>query len=66
MKRAKDEMREFFMRDMKFYEAPEEPAFIKSICWAIIAVIVLFAVYSKTAQDEESFKAEQAFKLERK
>jgi len=52
--------------NMKNYRAKDEIVVFKSIVWAVIAVIALIGITGKMAQDEESFKAEQAFKLERK
>jgi len=37
----------------------------KAILWSIIAVTVIIGVTGKMAQDEESFKVEQQYKLER-
>ena len=58
-------MNEIFKRDMKKYKAPEEAHVVKQVIWAIIAVVVFFAVQSKMAQDEENHADEQQHKIER-
>jgi len=54
-----------YNRDMKNYKAKDQVTLFKSIVWAVIAVIALIGIIGKMAQDEESFRAEQTFKLER-
>jgi hypothetical protein len=64
-RREEDDMREIYRKDMKNYKAPEEAHIVRQVIWAIIAVVVFFAVQSKMAQDEESHKTEQQHKIER-
>ena len=64
-RRAEDEMNEIFKRDMKNYKAPEEAHIVKQVVWAIIAVVVFFAVQSKMTQDEENHMIELKHKVER-
>lgn len=54
-----------FNRDMKDYKAVEKSNIVKVILLALTAAIVIIGVTSKTSQDEESFKSEQQYKLER-
>lgn len=63
--KTEDEMKRFFMKDMKNFKAPESGNLLRLVAWAIVAVVVLVGVTSKMGQDIESFKAEQAYKLER-
>lgn len=50
---------------MKHYKAVEQYKTFKSALLAIIAVVVLVGVFGKMDQGIESFKAEQAYKMER-
>ncbi|MBY0484598.1 hypothetical protein [Nitrosomonas sp.] len=55
----------YFMRDMKKFKAVEQYNTFKSVLFAIIAVIVLVSVIGKMDQDLETFKQEQAYRMER-
>lgn len=63
--RAEDEMRQIFNQDMKDFKAPESSNLLRQIAWAAVAIVVLIGVTGKMEQDVETFKAEQAYKLER-
>jgi len=49
----------FFMRDMKNYKSSDIAVTVKSVCWAIIAVISIAVIIGKMEEDKTSFVAEQ-------
>ncbi len=63
--RAEDEMKEIFNQDMRDFKAHEPANLLRQIAWAAVAIVVLIGVTGKMEQDIETFKAEQAYKLER-
>lgn len=62
--RAEDEMRQIFNQDMKNFKSPEPSNLLRQIAWAAVAIVVLIGVTGKMDQDIETFKAEQAYKIE--
>lgn len=63
--RTEKELRNLFMRDMKNYKPIEQYNTFKSVLFAIIAAIVIAVVIGKMDQDLETFKNEQAYRMER-
>lgn len=55
-------MKQIFSQDMKHYKAQEAALTVKSICWAIIAVISISVIVGKMEYDKTSFVAEQFIK----
>lgn len=55
-------MNQIFNKDMKHYKAQEAALTVKSICWAIIAVISISVIVGKMEYDKTSFVAEQYIK----
>ena len=51
-----------YNHDMKHYKAQEAALTVKSICWAIIAVISISVIVGKMEYDKTSFTAEQFIK----
>jgi hypothetical protein len=51
-----------FNQDMRHYKAQEAALTVKSICWAIIAVISISVIVGKMEYDKTSFVAEQYIK----
>ena len=52
----------FFMRDMKNYRSSDIAVTVKSVCWAIIAVISIAVIIGKMEEDKTSFVADQFIK----
>jgi hypothetical protein len=50
------------MRDMKNYRSSDVAVTVKSVCWAIIAVISIAVIIGKMEEDKTSFVAEQFIK----
>lgn len=55
-------MKQIYNHDMKHYKAQEAALTVKSICWAIIAVISISVIVGKMEYDKTSFIAEQYIK----
>ena len=55
-------MKQIYHNDMKHYKAQEAALTVKSICWAIIAVISISVIVGKMEYDKTSFVAEQYIK----
>ena len=51
-----------YNHDMQHYKAQEAALTVKSICWAIIAVISISVIVGKMEYDKTSFTAEQFIK----
>lgn len=57
--------RNFFMRDMKNFKAVEQYNMFKTVLFAIVAALFIFVVLDKLDRDLETFKNEQAYRMER-
>ena len=51
-----------FNQDIKHYKAQESALTVKSICWAILSVIVIVVCTSRMEEEKTSFVAEQFIK----
>ncbi len=51
-----------YNHDMKHYKTKEAVLTVKSICWAIIAVISITVILGKMEADKTSFVSEQFIK----